>query len=259
MKKKIKIESLLIKERIVGVVGGVGPEASNKFCEFLIKNKKANSDQEHLTFIHYCNPKIPDRTKYILGEGENPKPEIIRSCKILQKAGASFIVVPCCTSHVFLKEIQEYVNIPIIDMIRILVRDVMEKYPKIKNVGILATSGSLKKNIYQNYFKDVEINAILPSAKEQEELVMNALYGSGGIKAGNKNFSKKKLMIITEKLIKQGAEAIILGCTEISLVLKQKEFDVPLIDPMEITANAVIEYLKKESAQTSRIIPFFKQ
>ncbi|PIN90272.1 aspartate racemase [Candidatus Pacearchaeota archaeon CG10_big_fil_rev_8_21_14_0_10_32_14] len=245
-KKIFNVENHIARERLIGVVGGVGPEASNKFCEFLIKNKRAGSDQDHLLFLHYCNPKIPDRTEFILGKGEDPRPEIIRTCKILQEAGSSFLVIPCNTAHAFLKDIQESVDIPIVDMTKVLVKKVLEEFPPISKVGILATTGSIKAGIYQAYFENVGVKTLLPSKKDQEELVMKAVYGINGIKAGNKTAPKKLLIKAAQKLIDQGAEALVLGCTEIPLILKKKDLGVKLFDPMELVAQEVIEYLEQE-------------
>ena len=230
-------------QKIIGIVGGVGPEASNKFCEFLIKYKKAKSDQENLQFIHFCNPKIPDRTEYILGKGENPTNELIHTCSILEKSGVDFLVIPCNTAHYFLPEVQESVDIPIIDMTKVLVKNVLDTKPDMKKIGILATTGSLMTGIYEKYFKMVGIDTICPSNEDQETLVMGAIYGNNGVKAGKKITPKKKLTEIAYKLIEQGAEAIVLGCTEIPLVLKQKDFDIKLFDPMEITAKEIIRYV----------------
>lgn len=233
----------------IGIVGGVGPEASNKFCELLIKNKKGKTDQEHIPFIHFCNPQIPDRTKFIVGQGENPTPEIVKTCNLLEKAGADFLVIPCNTAHYFLPQIQEQVSLPIVDMTKVLVKTVMRENPFIKKIGILATTGSVKTELYQNYFKTVEVKTILPNERDQECLIMDAIYGDKGIKAGNKIASKKKLMIIAKKLIDQGAEALVLGCTEIPLVLKQKDLDIKLYDPMDIASKEIITYVEGESAK----------
>ena len=242
------MEELSKNQKIIGIVGGVGPEASNKFCEFLIKYKKAKSDQENLQFIHFCNPKIPDRTEYIVGEGENPVEELIHTCLILEKSGVDFLVIPCNTAHYFLPEIQESVNIPIIDMTKILVKDVLEKNQSIKKIGVLSTTGSLVAGIYEKYFQLVGIDTIFPSEENQELLVMEAIYSNRGIKAGKKITPRRKLTEIIYKLIEQGAEAIVLGCTEIPLVIKQKDFDIKLFDPMEITAKEIIKYVGQEES-----------
>lgn len=235
------------KKTIVGIVGGVGPEASNKFCEFLVKYKNAKSDQENISFLHYCNPQIPDRTEFILGNGVDPTPEFIESCKLLQNSGADFLVIPCNTAHYFLPEIQKHVSIPILDMTKLLIKKILEENPPIRKIGILATTGSIKARIYQEYFERLGIESILPSEEEQENLVMHAVYGANGIKAGKKTIAKKKLIDIAHRLIERGAEVLVLGCTEIPLVLKQKDFDIKLFDPMAISAKEIIRYVEKET------------
>ena len=232
---------------MVGVVGGVGPEASNKFCELLIKNTSAKRDQDNIPFLHFCNPQIPDRTDFIVGEGESPVDGLINTSRALEAAGADFLVIPCNTAHYFLSEVQESVSIPIIDMTKILVKSVLSRHPPIKKIGLLATTGSIRGEIYQKYFKSVGVEVILLSDKDQEELVMGSIYGDVGIKAGKKNLPKKKLKRAAEKLIEMGAEGVVLGCTEIPLVLKQKDFDVRLYDPMDLTAKEIVKYICEDS------------
>jgi aspartate racemase len=235
------------KMRMVGVVGGVGPEASNKFCELLIKNTSAKRDQDNIPFLHFCNPQIPDRTDFIIGEGESPVDELISTSRSLEAAGADFLVIPCNTAHYFLSQVQESVSIPIIDMTKVLVKNVLSGYPPIKKIGLLATTGSIRGEIYQKYFKSVGVEVILLSDEDQEELVMGAIYGDVGIKAGKKNLPKKKLKCAAEKLIEMGAEGVVLGCTEIPLVLRQKDFDVRLYDPMDLTAKEIVNYICEDS------------
>jgi len=245
MEKKINIQ-IQEKTKIVGVVGGVGPEASNKFCEFLIKYKKAKKDQDNLTFLHYCNPKIPDRTAFILGKGEDPTYEIVKTCNLLENAGSNFLIIPCNTAHAFLPEVQKHVGIPIVDMTKLLIKRILDEYPSITKVGVIETTGSVEAGIYQDYFKKVGVETILPSEEDQENLVMRAIYGNDGIKAGKKALPRKKLMFIVNKLIEQGVEAIVLGCTEVPLVLRQKDFAVKLFDPMEISAKEIIKYVEEK-------------
>lgn len=246
----------LEKQKIVGVVGGVGPEASNKFCEFLIKHKSALRDQDNLKFIHYCNPQIPDRTEAILGNGEDPTSEIVKTCRTLQDAGADFLVIPCNTAHFFLSRVQQEIGKPIVDMTKILVKQILSEYPPIRKVGILATTGSIKSEIYQNYFREVGIKSIIPSEFDQENLVMEAIYGKNGIKAGKKKLAKRLLSRAANKLIESGAEAIVLGCTEIPLVLRQKNFETKLYDPMEISAKEIIRYVEMSEEKNFVTVQF---
>jgi len=234
------------KMKTIGIVGGVGPEASNKFCELLIENQHATRDQDHLPFIHFCNPQIPDRTDFIMGHGQDPTPKIVETCKTLEKAGADFLVIPCNTAHFFLSRVQDKVTIPIVDMTKVLVKNVMEENPFMKRIGILATTGSMKAGLYQKYFKEVGVEAFFPNMEDQEKLVMGAIYGEKGIKAGNKIEGRKKLLCVAQKLINNGAESLILGCTEIPLVLNDNDFNIRLFDPMDLVAKEIVKYIREE-------------
>jgi aspartate racemase len=242
--------------KLVGIVGGVGPEASNAFCEMLIKYKKKKKDQDNIPFIHYCNPQIPDRTEAILGLGEDPTESIVEICLALQHMGADFLVIPCNTAHHFLNRIQDEIEVPIVDMTKVLVKKVLIDNPRIKRVGVLATTGSIKAGIFQNYFKSVGVETLLPEELDQETVVMEAIYGKQGIKAGKKKIPKILLTRAAQRLIDRGAEAIILGCTEIPLVLKSKDPKMTFYDPMELVAKEIINYheIKKEDIITVKYI-----
>ena len=230
--------------KLFGVVGGVGPEASNKFCELLVKYKSAKNDQDNIPFIHFCNPQIPDRTESILGRGENPVDEIVKTCKTLENVGAEFLVIPCNTAHYFYSDIQERVTVPIVNMIGLLVKKIKSDNPGIRRVGVLATTGSIKSGIFEDTLGSLGIETVIPYESEQKEIVMEAIYGKNGIKAGKKHEAKKLLTLMAKRLVERGAEAVILGCTEVPLVLDQKDFATKLYDPMDISAHAIIKFVE---------------
>jgi aspartate racemase len=232
--------------KTVGIVGGVGPEASNKFCELLIKYKNKKKDQDNIPFLHFSNPQIPDRTEAILGKGKSPTKEIIKTCNSLKKAGADFLIIPCNTAHYFLPDIQEKVSIPIVNMISLLVKQIKLENPNMQKIGVLATSGSMKSGIFEDYLGMVGIDVVKPSETEQNEYVMEAIYGKNGIKAGKKYLAKHLLTEAANSLILKGAEAVILGCTEIPLVLKQKDFYNRLYDPMDVSAKEIIKFVESK-------------
>ena len=228
------------KMKPVGILGGLGPEASNKFCEFLIKYKKANIDQDNLNFIHYCNAKIPSRLDYISGRSSvSPIPEMVRTCKALEDLGANCIVIPCNTIHHLLPEIQKEISVPIIDMIQLLVRKIKLENPDIKKIGVLGTTLTIDLRLYERYLNLVGIEVIKLDRIPQEDLVMGPI---NKIKAGKKRTPRKLLMDAASKMIEAGADALILGCTEIPLVLSTKDFDIPVYDPMVICAKEIINY-----------------
>lgn len=225
-------------EKIIGILGGMGPEATIDLFYKIIKFTPAEKDQEHLRIIIDNNPKIPDRTAAILGKGEDPLPALQETAQNLEKAGADFIIIPCNTAHYFLSSIQESVNIPVLNMIEETAKETKKRIPQIKKVGLLASIGVYKSEIYHQHFKKFNIEVISPEEKDKEE-IMKVIYT---IKAGDLSQKvKKNILKITQKLIDKGAEAIIAGCTEIPLILKEGDVSVPLIDSTQILARIAVQ------------------
>jgi aspartate racemase len=228
-------------EKIIGILGGMGPEATIDLFYKIIKFTPVEKDQDHLRIIIDNNPKIPDRTAAILGKGENPLPALQETAQNLEKAGADFIIIPCNTAHYFLSSIQESVNIPVLNMIEETAKETKKRMPQIKKVGLLASIGVYKSEIYHQYFKKYNIEAISPQEKDKEE-IMKVIYT---IKAGNLSGKiEKNILKIAQKLIDKGAEVIIAGCTEIPLILKERDVSVPLIDPTQVLAKIAVQKAK---------------
>ena len=225
-------------EKIIGILGGMGPEATIDLFYKIIKFTPAEKDQDHLRIIIDNNPKIPDRTAAILGKGEDPLPVLQETAKNLEKAGADFIIIPCNTAHYFLSSIQKSVKIPILNMIEETAKETRKRIPQIQKVGLLASIGIYETEIYHQQFKKFNIEVISPEEKDKEE-VMKAIYA---VKAGNlSNEVKGNILKIVQKLIDKGAEVIIAGCTEIPLILKEGDVSVPLIDPTQVLAKATVQ------------------
>ena len=228
-------------EKIIGILGGMGPEATIDLFYKIIKSTPAEKDQDHLRIIIDNNPKIPDRTAAILGKGKDPLPALQEAARNLEKAGADFIIIPCNTAHYFLPLIQESVKIPILNMIEEAAKETQQRIPQIKKVGLLASIGIYKTEIYHQHFKKFNIEVTSPEEKDKEE-VMKAIYA---VKAGNLSEGiKKSILKIAQKSIDKGAEAIISGCTEIPLILKEGDVSVPIIDPTQILAKAAVQKAK---------------
>ena len=228
-------------EKIIGILGGMGPEATIDLFYKIIKFTPAEKDQDHLRIIIDNNPKIPDRTAAILGKGEDPLPALQETARNLEKAGADFIIIPCNTAHYFLPLIQKSVKIPILNMIEEAAKETQQRIPQIQKVGLLASIGTYKTEIYHQQFKKFNIEVISPEEKDKEE-VMKAIYA---VKAGNLSEEiRKNILKIAQKLIDKGAEAIIAGCTEIPLILKEGDVSVPIIDPTQVLAKAAVQKAK---------------
>jgi aspartate racemase len=235
-----------LSEKIIGILGGMGPEATADLYLRIIKATPAKRDQDHPRVIIYSNSKVPDRTPAILGTGPSSLPELIRAGKRLEEAGADFIIIPCNTAHFFIEQLQKELRIPILNMIKLSAEQAKKNYPHLKKAGLLASDGTLKSGLYRNVFGEVGIDIIEPTPEKQVE-VMKAIYQC--IKAGNLIDGGLLLRDVANELVSSGAEFIICGCTEVSLVLRVGELPVPILDPLQILAeNAVAVALPKEHA-----------
>ena len=107
----------MMDTKTIGIVGGMGPEATLSCFEKVIKNTPAKTDQQHIRVVIDSNPKVPDRTAAIIGNGESPVPSIVHSCHAVEMAGADFIIIPCVSAHFFLSEIQKQIDLPILSIL----------------------------------------------------------------------------------------------------------------------------------------------
>lgn len=230
----------MIHKGTIGILGGMGPEATNDLYREIINCTSATKDQEHIPVLINSNPKIPDRTDAILYNGENPVTMLAETAKNLEEAGADFIVIPCNTSHYFINDLRALINIPIVSMIDETVSFIKKNYPDIKNIGLLATTGTVKSKIYHDAFAKKGIEVVSLEDPEQEQLVMAAIYGEKGIKSGEKKIAQKKLRKASVILTSKGAQAIIMACTEIPLALKQRTIRHILINPTKILAEKAV-------------------
>lgn len=226
--------------KTVGILGGMGPEASVRFLELLVRNTDAAADAEHVPAILHSRPQTPDRTAAILHGGESPVPWLVRGAAALEAAGADFLVMPCVTAHYFWPQVAPQTRLPFVHLLQAALGDLQETRPGIKTVGLLATNGTVRARVVHDVFEPAGIRLLLPSESDQER-VMEAIYGKQGIKAGVTTGRPREIVCeIALRLISTGAEAVMAGCTEIPLSLKPADLSVPLVEPLCSGARACI-------------------
>ncbi len=227
-------------KKTIGILGGMGPEATAHFFNLIIKDTAAARDQDHIPVIIYNLPQVPERTAALLGKGPSPVPLLRKGIRRLGRAGADFIVIPCITAHAFLPEIKTAGRVPILSLLDEALALSRKKIPKLKRAGLLASTGTLRSGLFHKAFATAGVEIINPTDKEQAK-IMEAVFGKAGIKAGFTRGQPRRLILnAARRLIRRGAQAIIAGCTEIPLVLKDEDISVPLIEPMRIAARAAI-------------------
>lgn len=239
-----------MSEKVVGILGGMGPEATRDFFAKVIALSPARRDQDHLRIIIDNNPKIPDRTEAILTEDRSLLSIVVETAKNLERAGVDFMVIPCNTVHYVYEDLIKEISIPVLHIIREVVYAVMASLPGCRRLGLLATTGTITTNLYQKEFHKVGIEVIIPDPQCQVK-VMGAILR---IKAGHeKGLARKELIEAGNLLIERKVEALILGCTDIPLVIKTRDFPVPVFDSNSVLAEATVRFAKSEtiSSQTS--------
>ncbi len=227
-------------KKTIGILGGMGPEATAYFYEQIVKQTKADTDQEHIKTIIYSNPEIPPRTDAILEKGPRPTSLLVDGFQRLKNAGADFVVMPCVTAHYFYPVIRNQVDIPFLSLLDEAVKWAKNAVPDILKAGLVASTGTLESRLFHDAFGKESIEVIHPEGDEQNQ-VMAAIFGPKGIKAGfTSGFPKETLVNIAKVLIARGADAIIAGCTEVPLALNDLDIPTPLIEPLRIAAKACI-------------------
>lgn len=221
----------------LGIIGGMGPEASCFFYSRITARTKASCDQEHIDIVIFSHASMPDRTKAILtGHKEEFLKAIAKDIKDLEKIGVANIAIPCNTSHYFLKDIQAMTEIPIINMVEESVKYVLEQHPGIKKIGIMGTDGTLQAGTYYRACRKMGVEAIVPHEDAQRD-VMSLIYDD--IKGG-KTGDRSKFDRAYADLKGQGCEAIILACTEISVFKEYYSVPVDCIDAMDVLVKESI-------------------
>lgn len=230
----------------VGVLGGMGPDATLDFMAKVIALTAAEADQDHIHMIVDHNPKVPNRQAAIRRKDPAVGRELAAMAQKLENAGADFLVMVCNSAHAFLEPIRQSTSIPFVSIIDESVREIERILPGARHVGVLATDGLIEAGLFQDALIDAGRVAVVPEGDELQQL-MTLIHR---IKAGDKGDDVAHGMASrAESLIARGAEVVIAGCTEIPLVLHADELPVPLIASTDVLARRTVE-LASRSATT---------
>ena len=239
----------------LGIVGGVGPAATVDFMGKVVASTPAGRDQDHIKMVVEQNPQIPDRTANLLNDETDPTMAMYATCKRLESAGANAIAIPCNTAHAFVDRIQEHLRVPIVNMLTQTIDWIKQRYGPDRTVGLLATSGTVASQVYHQAANRAGLEVMVP-ATDYQRLVMEAIYGERGIKAGfTEGLCRDQLLVAVEHLAQAGAEVVLLGCTELPLVLSHCDAyelqgrTVALVDPTLILARSCVALAHKVPAQ----------
>ncbi|MDR1901098.1 MAG: amino acid racemase [Treponema sp.] len=243
------------KNPLIGIIGGIGPYAGLDFLRKIFSNTRAVKDQDHINCILISCPSIiADRTEFLLnGERcniENPARGMFESAQRLYRAGVEYAAVACNTAHSapifrpFSEMVQEYLpGFTVVNMLETCAAFVKESL-NINHIGLLASKGTYKSRVYHEYFQEEEGAVLIEPEEQGREKIHEAIYSKQfGIKTYSqpvKPHAKNNIIYEIYRLVERGAQAVILGCTELPLAVDPRDFSVPILDPGLLTARRLI-------------------
>lgn len=221
--------------KTIGIIGGMGPMATVDLMQKVILATDAQEDQEHIHILVDNNTNIPDRTAAIMGQGANPVPEMQKSADRLTAAGADFLIIGCNTAHYFLPQLTPNLKIPVISMIEATADFCAAQ--GYKKVGLLASAGTCHAGIYQQALQKAGVEVLQPN-ETQEPVIHDMIYR--GVKANDTKYDTKPVQKVLQAMEQAGAEAFILGCTEVPVAVTMYHLTGKFIDATEVLAEKAV-------------------
>ncbi|WP_225913970.1 aspartate/glutamate racemase family protein [Leptolyngbya ohadii] len=235
---------------VPGILGGMGPLAHIEFEQQLIQKnleRGSSTDQAHPVWILVNASNIPDRTKSLTGDCSDCVPWLLHYGRLLERCGVDFMIVTCNTSHAFYDRVQPSLNVPWIHLMAQTVDFIRVTYPQVRRVGVLATDGTLRAELYNRSLIQAGLMPIVPmlGSEVQQQIMQSIYHPDWGIKHTGILISEqaiRSLQISIGWLQQQGAELIIAGCTELSVALaRMQAISLPWVDPLEVAASLTMD------------------
>ena len=229
-----KQPELATMHRVVGIIGGMGPEATLDLMRRVLAKTPAQDDQDHIHLIVESNPKIPSRIAHLIeGTGDDPTPELIRIALNLQRAGAQALAIPCNTAHAYAHSIRRAVSIPLLDMVQLTV-DQIASSRRVARVGLLASSAVLATELYAKAFADHGIAVVHPSRQDEVMSLIKA------VKSGETGLEIQASLARTAHDLANHADVLLIGCSELSVIAVG--IPAPFVDSLDVQALAIVDF-----------------
>ncbi len=220
----------------LGILGGMGPEAAIDLQMKVLRLTPAKKDQEHLPVVVWNVPQIPDRTAAIIGGGESPLVAMAQAIRGLEQMGAQQIVIACNTAHHWYRELQESTAIPIIHIADAVHAQLAQSETPVRCVGLLATHGTVQSGFYADRLAALGLRLVVPQAASQQALAAAIAF----LKSGQHDAAAKIVDQVAQELLASGAQRLILGCTELPLVVDKLSTQHLCIDATVALAKAAV-------------------
>jgi aspartate racemase len=227
----------------LGILGGMGPAASAEFYRRLTDQTPAKNDQEHIPTILWSDPTVPDRSTSLLNKDDKPLPYLLAGIKGLFSAGCNLIVIPCNTAHFWYNElVRQHPRVTIIHIVDSVADALIDVNVTNSTIGLMGTQATIELGLYQYKLNKQGWNCIVPSKEEMDTLVQPAI---DLIKANRIDEAHPMLMTVIHSLIAKGAKAVVLGCTEIPLAIREDTVQgIPTINSIDSLVKSAIREFK---------------
>ncbi len=225
--------------KIVGVIGGMGPEATVDLMQRVIDATPAHDDADHIRMLVDNNPKVPSRIKALIeGTGESPAPCMVDMARGLERLGADFLVIPCNTAHHYYPDVAAAVEIPVVNLIELTAHSAKTAQPGLKKVGLLASNALQMIRLYEPWFERLQVTVHYPQPEHQQAVM--ALIRA--VKARAQTAEQlDAYQRAAEDLAAQGVECLVVACTELSVIGDQLRTSLPVYDASDLLARHIVE------------------
>jgi aspartate racemase len=227
--------------RIVGIIGGMGPEATVELMRRVIAKTPAEGDEDHIHLIVESNPNIPSRMAHLIeGTGPDPSPELVRIAQSLERAGAQALAMPCNTAHAYADSIRSAVKIPLLDMVALTVERIAAA-GETRRVGLLASTAVLSTGLFAKAFAAKKIHAAQPLRQEEVMALIKA------VKRGDIGPRVQAELGRIALELKPQVDALLVACSELSVI--SAGITVPFVDSLDVLADAVVSFATRQVAR----------
>ncbi len=232
----------MANDKMLGVLGGMGPLASAQFMLRLTLLTPATRDQDHIPAVLWSDPRVPDRTVGKLHAGADPLPWLLRGIEGLKRAGCGAIAIHCNTAHGWYDAMRDAAGVPILHIVDAAAAELRRLGVETGRIGIMGTQATLCMRLYQDRLGALGWDSIVPSQAEMDRLVSPAI---ALVKANRVADAYAPLAEVVRSLAARGASSVVLGCTEIPLGIQAgPSQDLPVVDTIDALARAAIAWAK---------------
>ena len=235
---------------MIGVLGGMGPLATLDFFSKVLAATPAKGDADHVPLLIQSDPRIPSRPPALLSGGRSPLPELLAGRDRLIAAGATALAMPCNTAHFWYADLAKGCSVPFISIVSASIAEVRQLAAPGASIGIIATRATLAARIFDAPLQSAGYQALLP---DDATLDMLVLPGIDLVKAGQAAQGGQLIVQAVQALLRQGAGAVVLACTETPLALDavQSPLRAHCVDTTAALARACVAWWQADQAKSA--------